>query len=214
MAAGGHKAPATASSTSSCEPLSYPSASSSAVTSCGSRSSLVTEKALNCPASERANRRSVSLSDTRERHVPPIHHDVDRRIPARGVVPEVGIPVDRAGNDVPQPVVEPRHRKHGDLVDHRGHAFERVDALPDGLRLVFRGDVAGEHDVSLAGNLHVDVVEHREERVTEHGALVPELAGTDRASARRRPPATPTVPPRRVPSVAERFGVYSTECPS
>ena len=42
----------------------YPSASSSAVTSCGNRSSLVTEKALNCPASARAICRSVSLSTT------------------------------------------------------------------------------------------------------------------------------------------------------
>ncbi len=110
----------------------------------------------------------LAVDDAGERHMPTIHHDVDRRIRAGAVEPEVGIPVDRTGNNVPQLVIEPRHREHRDLVGHCRHAFERVDAFRDGLRLVSRGNVAGEHDVPLASDLQVDVVEHREERVPEH----------------------------------------------
>src|ERR1035437_10237121 len=64
----------------------------------------------------------VAVDDAGQRHVPIVDDDVNWRIRHRRIGPEVRVAVDRARDTVPQLVIEPRHRQHGELVVHLAYA--------------------------------------------------------------------------------------------
>ena len=121
-----------------------------------------------------------------------LDHDVDGRVGADRVVPEIRIAVDRPRDLRPQPIVELRDGQHLDIVADFADAVHVGDPVHDVVALVGHGDVAGEGDDALFDR-RVHVVENREVRVTidAGGDVVEDLqilaiVGTGQRDARRK----------------------------